>query len=61
LILVIICRWQPAIPTGLPHEVMVDDVYNGMFIPKGSVILANARCVNHATEVRLIYALICNS
>jgi hypothetical protein len=27
---------------GLPHSVMEDDVYKGMFIPKGAIILANA-------------------
>ncbi|PPQ76379.1 hypothetical protein CVT26_015387 [Gymnopilus dilepis] len=28
---------------GIPHRSMEDDVYNGMFIPKGSIIVANTR------------------
>ena len=28
--------------SGVPHLVMQDDVYKGMFIPKGSVVIANA-------------------
>lgn len=27
--------------SGLPHRLMEDDVYNGMFIPKGSLVFAN--------------------
>ncbi|CAA7266208.1 unnamed protein product [Cyclocybe aegerita] len=35
-------RWRPvAILGGTPHASTVDDVYNGMFIPKGSTIFAN--------------------
>ncbi|KJA23839.1 hypothetical protein HYPSUDRAFT_214889 [Hypholoma sublateritium FD-334 SS-4] len=35
-------RWRPvAILGGLPHAVTTDDVYNGMFIPKGSTVFAN--------------------
>ncbi|KAI0768403.1 cytochrome P450 [Irpex lacteus] len=37
--------WQPVIPAGLPHRVMVEDTYNGMRIPKGSIIVANARAM----------------
>ncbi|KAF8960907.1 cytochrome P450 [Flammula alnicola] len=36
------CRWRPvAILGGTPHAVTTDDVYNGMFIPKGSTVFAN--------------------
>ncbi|KAF5325314.1 hypothetical protein D9619_009793 [Psilocybe cf. subviscida] len=35
-------RWRPvAVLGGQPHAVTEDDVYNGMFIPKGSTIFAN--------------------
>ncbi|KAF8168582.1 cytochrome P450 [Pholiota molesta] len=35
-------RWRPvAILGGQPHAVTADDVYNGMFIPKGSTVFAN--------------------
>ncbi|KAF8885565.1 cytochrome P450 [Gymnopilus junonius] len=36
-------RWNNTAPTGIPHCSMEDDIYNGMFIPKGSVIVANTR------------------
>nr|OQO15565.1 hypothetical protein B0A51_17650 [Rachicladosporium sp. CCFEE 5018] len=29
-------RWRPPVPTGIPHESVEDDVWNGYFIPKGS-------------------------
>ncbi|KAF2806384.1 cytochrome P450 [Mytilinidion resinicola] len=32
-------RWKPNVPTGVAHEVEIDDMYNGMFIPKGTRIL----------------------
>ncbi|KAG5636168.1 hypothetical protein H0H81_008918 [Sphagnurus paluster] len=38
-------RWNLATPVGFPHRVLEDDVYNGMFIPKGSTIIANARAM----------------
>lgn len=31
-------RWRPAVPTGIPHELSQDDVYNGYHIPAKSVI-----------------------
>ncbi|KAF4615708.1 hypothetical protein D9613_012506 [Agrocybe pediades] len=36
-------RWYNAAPTGIPHESLEDDIYRGMFIPKGSVIIPNTR------------------
>ncbi|KAH9073438.1 cytochrome P450 [Lactarius deliciosus] len=34
-------RWRPALPLSLPHSTTEDDWYNGMFIPKGTLCLAN--------------------
>lgn len=34
-----------ALASGLPHGVAKDDIYNGMLIPKGSMICANVWCV----------------
>lgn len=28
-------RWRPLSPIGIPHMSLADDVYDGMFIPKG--------------------------
>ncbi|KAI0093006.1 cytochrome P450 [Irpex rosettiformis] len=36
-------RWHPITPIGLPHQVMADDTYRGMHIPKDAIIIANAR------------------
>ncbi|KAG5635743.1 hypothetical protein H0H81_010226 [Sphagnurus paluster] len=36
-------RWYSVVPMGVPHRSTEDDVYRGMFIPKGSVIIANTR------------------
>ncbi|KAL9111507.1 MAG: hypothetical protein Q9227_003994 [Pyrenula ochraceoflavens] len=29
-------RWRPAVPTGIPHELQADVVWNKYFLPKGS-------------------------
>ncbi|KAI9567804.1 cytochrome P450 [Boletus coccyginus] len=34
-------RWGVPVPLGLPHRSMEDDVYEGVFIPKGSLVFAN--------------------
>jgi cytochrome P450 len=31
-------QWRPPVPTGIPHESVKDDFYEGYFIPAGSVI-----------------------
>ena len=39
-------RWYPVVANGLAHVSMHDDVYEGMTVPAGSVIFANARYVH---------------
>ncbi|KAH8991461.1 cytochrome P450 [Lactarius hatsudake] len=34
-------RWRPMDPLGLPHRSTRDDWYDSMFIPKGTVMIAN--------------------
>ena len=34
-------RWQPIAPLAVPHAATADDVYEGYFIPKGSIVCAN--------------------
>ncbi|TFK65534.1 cytochrome P450 [Pluteus cervinus] len=36
-----ILRWRPPVPLGIPHKVSRDEVYNGHFIPAGTIILTN--------------------
>ncbi|KAJ7482980.1 cytochrome P450 [Mycena galericulata] len=34
-------RWLPIVPLAIPHRAMADDVYEGYFIPKNTVVIAN--------------------
>ncbi|KAK0469239.1 cytochrome P450 [Desarmillaria tabescens] len=36
-----VIRWHTVTPTAVPHRAIEDDVYDGYFIPKGSLIVAN--------------------
>lgn len=34
-------RWNVVAPMGLPHAALEDDEYNGYFIPKRTIVIAN--------------------
>ncbi|KAG9019039.1 hypothetical protein FRB90_006995 [Tulasnella sp. 427] len=34
-------RWNPPGPSGVPHRLMQDDIYNSYFIPEGTTVIAN--------------------
>ena len=36
-----ILRWNPVAPLGLPHVTTSDDTFEGYYIPKGSMLIAN--------------------
>jgi len=41
-----------SITSGIPHRALEDDVYRGMFIPKGSLVIANTRwAMDHESEL----------
>ncbi|KAA1476606.1 cytochrome P450 [Dentipellis sp. KUC8613] len=44
-------RWKAIIPFGIPHCALQDDWYNGMFIPKGTICIANLQAMNHDPRV----------
>ncbi|KAH9976345.1 cytochrome P450 [Lactifluus volemus] len=44
-------RWRIVAPAGFPHSSSEDDVYRGFFIPKGSVVIANAWAILHNPEI----------
>ncbi|KAI8227965.1 Cytochrome P450 monooxygenase COX2 [Colletotrichum sp. SAR 10_99] len=44
-------RWSPLAPLGIPHKSLENDVYNGMFIPKGSIIFANSRAMTQDERI----------
>ncbi|KAJ7477019.1 putative monooxygenase [Mycena galericulata] len=43
-------RLQPAIPLALPHALRQDDVYEGMHLPKGSLVIPNVWHMLHDPE-----------
>ena len=44
-------RWRPIAPIITPHRSTEDDWYEGIFIPKGTICLANAWHMNHDREI----------
>jgi cytochrome P450 len=44
-------RWKPVAPIITPHRATEDDWYEGMFIPKGAICLANAWHMNRDPEI----------
>nr|XP_036588384.1 cytochrome p450 monooxygenase [Colletotrichum truncatum]KAF6799757.1 cytochrome p450 monooxygenase [Colletotrichum truncatum] len=44
-------RWSPLAPLGIPHKSLENDVYNGMFIPKGSIIFANSHAMTQDERI----------
>lgn len=43
-------RWRPVSNLGLPHQCTEDDVYQGYFIPKGTLVMPNQRTMLHNPE-----------
>ncbi|KAJ7653935.1 cytochrome P450 [Mycena polygramma] len=43
-------RWHPVDPVGLPHQSLEDDWYEGYFIPKGTICIANVWALNRDVE-----------
>jgi len=44
-------RMNPLSPLGIPHASVADDVYEGMFIPKGTVVYQNVWAMMHDERV----------
>ncbi|KAI0058840.1 cytochrome P450 [Artomyces pyxidatus] len=44
-------RWKAVSPLGIPHYTAADDVYQGMFIPKGTTVFANQAAMLHDPSV----------
>lgn len=40
-------RWHPVTPMGLPHMTTRSDVFAGMYVPKGAIILTNLWAMAH--------------
>lgn len=44
-------RWVAVTPLAVPHRASENDVYNGMFIPKGSIVSANVWAISRDERV----------
>ncbi|CAK7217402.1 hypothetical protein SBRCBS47491_003153 [Sporothrix bragantina] len=44
-------RWRPLSPIGIPHKSLKGDIYNGMFIPKGTYVYYNTFAMSRDTAV----------
>jgi cytochrome P450 len=44
-------RWRPIVPLITPHRSIKDDWYEGTFIPKGTICIANAWHMNRDPEI----------
>ncbi|KAJ7130793.1 putative monooxygenase [Mycena crocata] len=45
-----VLRWHPAVPLGIPHALSEDDIYEGMRLPRGSIIIPNIWHMLHDPE-----------
>lgn len=45
-----VLRWNNVAPLGVPHRLIEDDVYNGYFLPKGTIVIANIWRMLHNPE-----------
>ncbi|KAI0269994.1 cytochrome P450 [Gloeopeniophorella convolvens] len=46
-----VMRWHPVTPIAVPHRLVTDDVYEGYFLPAGSMVIGNAWAVLHDEDV----------
>ncbi|KAI0064320.1 cytochrome P450 [Artomyces pyxidatus] len=46
-----VLRWRPLDPLGMPHRSTADDWYEGMFIPAGTICIANVWAINRDPAV----------
>ncbi|KAK9783103.1 putative Cytochrome P450 [Seiridium cardinale] len=40
-------RWRPVAPGGVPHALTQDDTYEGYFLPKGTLVIANTWAIHN--------------
>ncbi|ESK95269.1 cytochrome p450 [Moniliophthora roreri MCA 2997] len=46
-----VMRWHPAIPLSVAHTATEDNIYDGYYIPKGSMVFANIWAMTHNEQV----------
>lgn len=51
-------RWRPVTPLAFPHALAEDDWVDGMFLPKGTVIIVNAcKLLERARVPNIVWSL----
>ncbi|KAN0092733.1 Cytochrome P450, partial [Tylopilus felleus] len=40
-------RWRPVVPCALPRLTATSDIYEGMYVPKGAIVLTNVWAIAH--------------
>ncbi|KAJ6525316.1 cytochrome P450 [Mycena vulgaris] len=46
-----VLRWRPVVPLGVAHATSEDDIYEGYFIPKGTMVISNIWAMVHDEAV----------
>ncbi|KAI9443617.1 cytochrome P450 [Lactarius indigo] len=46
-----VMRWHPVAPIAVPHRLIADDVYEGYFLPAGSIVIGNTWALLHDESV----------
>ncbi|KAL0570242.1 hypothetical protein V5O48_011727 [Marasmius crinis-equi] len=46
-----VLRWRPVTPLGVPHQSTEDDWYEGYYIPKNTIVIANIWAMNHDGDI----------
>ncbi|ESK88635.1 cytochrome p450 [Moniliophthora roreri MCA 2997] len=44
-------RWHSVVPTAIPHRVLEDNIFQGYYIPKGTLVIPNLWKMTHDPEV----------
>ncbi|KAM6498917.1 Cytochrome P450 [Amanita muscaria] len=45
-----VLRWRPVTPFGFPHSTDEDDIYKGLYIPKGAIVMPNIWAITRNEE-----------
>ncbi|KAF8990312.1 cytochrome P450 [Cyathus striatus] len=46
-----VMRWNPVLPLAVPRYTTADDVYNGYYIPKGTIVIPNMWAMVHDESI----------
>jgi cytochrome P450 len=53
-------RMNPSSPLGVPHLSNADDMYKGMYLPKGTLFMTNlGYAISHSFQLNILTAIFC--